>query len=376
MNKDKALELLRQALTEIPKLKKLDYDNQEYELWRDKILNVLEASFGRQSNEYERFSDARPSVWTWDRDFYLKELQMRETALLSIIQKYEILGIEAKGTALAEPLKAIEDYGGRIVGGDFELVVRGTPDMLPASINNVIKNLNSQGYKYALHRTSGRPDDTNWDKTYFASYAVSQGTEGRIGTISFQLIPNNGTLLKSPQPDTWNPSFVHFLNHLFAEFQRLGFVDFKKERPALAGQLPKAFISHGKESEAIAKLQQFLSALGIEPIIVESQPNLGKTINDKVDYYLGQADCVVILATGDDEIEGKLYPRQNVIHEIGLAQKTHADKIIYLLEENTEFPSNISSKVWERFNRENMEAAFLRIVIELRALGLLRAVKP
>ena len=141
-------------------------------------------------------------------------------------------------------------------------------------------------------------------------------------------------------------------------------------------EVPKAFISHGKESAALTKLEDFLHNLGILPLIVKEQPSLDKTVPDKVEYYLQQSDFVIILATGDDEFDGKLHPRQNVIHEIGLAQKTHSGKIIYLLEEGTEFPSNISPKVWERFKQRNMLNAFLCILRELRALGILLAVKP
>ncbi len=81
----------------------------------------------------------------------------------------------------------------------------------------------------------------------------------------------------------------------------------------------------------------------------------------------------VILATGDDRIDGKLHPRQNVIHEIGLARKTHPGKIIYLLEKDAEFPSNISPKVWESLDQQNLENVFLRIITELKAFGILKA---
>jgi predicted nucleotide-binding protein len=140
-------------------------------------------------------------------------------------------------------------------------------------------------------------------------------------------------------------------------------------------EVPKAFVSHGKESVALQKLEEFLHNLGIIPLIVKDQPSLDKTVDDKVEYYLNQADFVIILATGDDEFDGKLHPRQNVIHEVGLSQKTHAGKIIYLLEEGAEFPSNINPKVWERFKQRNMLSAFLCIIRELRALGMLLAVK-
>lgn len=133
----------------------------------------------------------------------------------------------------------------------------------------------------------------------------------------------------------------------------------------------KAFISHGKESSALSKIENFLRVLGVEPLIVKDRPNLDKTVNEKVNYYLKQADCAIIIATADDNIDGKLYPRENVAHEIGLAQKTLEGKIIYLLEKGTEFPSNISSKVWEPFNQDNLENVFSRIVIELKAFGLM-----
>ncbi len=138
---------------------------------------------------------------------------------------------------------------------------------------------------------------------------------------------------------------------------------------------PKAFISHGKESSALRKLKEFIETLGIEPLIVKKQASLDKDLPDKVNLYLSQADFVIILATGDDEFEGKRHPRQNVIHEIGLAQKMHPGRIIYLLEQGAEFPSNIRSKVWESFKQRNMMGAFLGIVRELRAYGILKVTK-
>lgn len=135
--------------------------------------------------------------------------------------------------------------------------------------------------------------------------------------------------------------------------------------------LPKAFVSHGKESEALIKVEDLLRALDIEPLIVKDQPGLDETIEDRVNYHLSQADFVVILATGDDEIEGKLHPRQNVVREVNLAEKTCGGKIIYLLEEGAEPPPDINPQVWERFNQGNMENVFLRIIIELRGFRIL-----
>jgi predicted nucleotide-binding protein len=144
---------------------------------------------------------------------------------------------------------------------------------------------------------------------------------------------------------------------------------------------PSVFISHGKESVALRKLKEFIETLGIEPLIVKEQASLDKDLPDKVNSYLNQADFVIILATGDDTVKDKksgaevIQPRQNVIHEIGLAQKAHPGRVIYLLEEGANFPSNIRPKVWESFKQRNMMNAFLGIVRELRAYGMLKVIK-
>ena len=144
---------------------------------------------------------------------------------------------------------------------------------------------------------------------------------------------------------------------------------------------PSVFISHGKESVALRKLKEFIETLGIDPLIVKEQASLDKDLPDKVNSYLNQADFVIILATGDDTVRDKksgaevIQPRQNVIHEIGLAQKIHPGKVIYLLEEGANFPSNIRPKVWESFKQRNMMDAFLGIVRELRAYGILKVIK-
>lgn len=136
-------------------------------------------------------------------------------------------------------------------------------------------------------------------------------------------------------------------------------------------QRPKAFISHGKGEGALRKLERFLIELGVQPIIVKDQPNLDRTVDKKVEDCLDEADFVIILATGDDKVGNKSQPRQNIIHEIGLAQKTHSGKIIYLLEEGTELPSNIRPKVYETFARQSMDRAFTTIIREIKKLGFL-----
>jgi predicted nucleotide-binding protein len=141
---------------------------------------------------------------------------------------------------------------------------------------------------------------------------------------------------------------------------------------------PKAFIAHGGESAARDKLENFLTALGVTPIIVEKQPSQGRSKDKNVEHYLKQCDCSIILATKGD-IDGQtaeFIPRGNILIEIGRSQEILPDKMIYLLEEGAKFPTDIDEKVWERFTKESMDKAFTKIAKELRAFGLIRAIRP
>jgi predicted nucleotide-binding protein len=140
---------------------------------------------------------------------------------------------------------------------------------------------------------------------------------------------------------------------------------------------PKAFIAHGGETAARDKVQDFLMALGVTPIIVEEQPSEGRSKDKNVEHYLKQCDCAIILATkGDvDGLTGEFIPRGNILIESGRYQEILPDRMIYLLEEGAKFPTDIDEKVWERFTKESMDKAFIKIAKELRAFGLIKAVK-
>lgn len=138
---------------------------------------------------------------------------------------------------------------------------------------------------------------------------------------------------------------------------------------------PKAFIAHGGKTEALSKLQSFLGALGIVPLIAEEEPSEARSVDEQVEWCLANADCVIILGTADDQNlkDGKLYPRPSVCIEIGRVQERFPRRVIYLLEQGASFPSNITEKVYERFTQENMENAFSKVAKELRAFGIMRA---
>ena len=114
MEINKALNLLNQQLDEIPKLRTLPPDRQQYQEWRGKVCNILELTFGNTSREYDNFARAVSAdylVYTKKEklDKYNKELDAYETALKSAINKCELLEAEEKPAVKTEPIKAPQD---------------------------------------------------------------------------------------------------------------------------------------------------------------------------------------------------------------------------------------------------------------------------
>jgi uncharacterized protein (TIGR02391 family) len=102
MDKKEAIKLLKQALTVIPSLKKIHYDNQDFKLWRDKFRDVIKA--GLDQDDYQKYISAHPARILTRGHFpdsvnqkeYVESLARYETVLKSIIRKHEILAMKEK----------------------------------------------------------------------------------------------------------------------------------------------------------------------------------------------------------------------------------------------------------------------------------------
>jgi hypothetical protein len=133
----------------------------------------------------------------------------------------------------------------------------------------------------------------------------------------------------------------------------------------------RIFISHGKNTPVLDRVERFIRTLGFVPVIIAREPSLGKSVDDLVEEQMTGCLCAIILATKDDEVQDYFQPRLNVIHEIGLAQEKFKNRVIYLKEDGCKFPSNVQPKVWEDFTQESLENVFEKIVKELRGFKLL-----
>jgi hypothetical protein len=143
------------------------------------------------------------------------------------------------------------------------------------------------------------------------------------------------------------------------------------QTPGRPAGIQRIFISHGTESSALLKVERFVRALGHEPVIVKHQPSLGGSVDDVVESNMTSCAAAIVVATRDEQVEGRYQPRPNVLHEIGMAQQKLNNRVIYLKERGCDFPSNINPKIWETFTNENMEEAFIKIAKELHGFELI-----
>ncbi len=87
MDKREALDLLKQAVEEIPHLRTLPSRNGECMAWRDRVSRTLELAYGKDSGEYRRFINAPGKTfivrtetgqiedWNWRLDCYESVLE-------------------------------------------------------------------------------------------------------------------------------------------------------------------------------------------------------------------------------------------------------------------------------------------------------------
>ena len=156
------------------------------------------------------------------------------------------------------------------------------------------------------------------------------------------------------------------------QLERVGLEQVRRESGHfVAADARKVFITHGHAEDVLRRVEDFVRALGLDPVVVKRGASEGDSLDDLVEKRIEECEAQIILATADDEVDGSWQPRMNVVHEVGLGQRIFKDRMIYLKEDRCAFPSNIAPKVWEPFPRDNLEPAFQKIVKELRAMGLL-----
>ncbi len=138
--------------------------------------------------------------------------------------------------------------------------------------------------------------------------------------------------------------------------------------PESAERPQRVFISHGG-SDLWRKVQAFLERdVGLPTLELAQQPNLGRTVLQKLEQESDNCCYAVVVMTSDDEVSaGPPRARQNVMHEIGYFQaKFGLQNVCLLHEEGTSIPSNIHGLVYIPFPEKTVEATFGPLAREIR----------
>ncbi|MEN7430433.1 nucleotide-binding protein [Chromobacterium sp. TRC.1.1.SA] len=129
------------------------------------------------------------------------------------------------------------------------------------------------------------------------------------------------------------------------------------------------FITHGKSHDWRAVQEYVEKDVQLPTIELAQQPNIGRTIIEKLFDSAGNCDSAVIVMTGDDTAGEEVRARENVLHEIGFFQGRYGrDRVVLLHEEGVNIPTNLSGVVYSSFPKGRIEASFHLLLRELKAM--------
>ena len=154
----------------------------------------------------------------------------------------------------------------------------------------------------------------------------------------------------------------HWINDLESIYEQL---ELYEELPnntqhTMNNENKKIFIGHGR-SDIWRELKDFIvDTLGLEYDEFNRISPAGKATSDRLKEMLKESCIAFLIMTGEDEqADGSLHARENVIHEAGLFQgKVGFERAIILLEKGCQEFSNIHGLGQIRFPKGNIRAIF------------------
>ena len=139
----------------------------------------------------------------------------------------------------------------------------------------------------------------------------------------------------------------------------------------------RVFIVHGHDSAAMFELKDFLTSLGLEPIILFQQDDKGMTVIEKFERFAPSCEFAFVLLTPDDRQAADLprgerwRARQNVILEMGwFMARLGRPRVVLLHKGEVELPSDILGVLYLPFKSSVFEVSE-RIRQRLNGEGLL-----
>lgn len=150
-------------------------------------------------------------------------------------------------------------------------------------------------------------------------------------------------------------------------------------RDAIEEPNNKVFVAYGHDKRACTQLQLMLEEHDLTPLFLDALPSSGKTIIEKLEAYIPQANYGIVLMTPDDEgcKEGNLdaplpRARQNVILEMGMLLMRLGRSRVAIIEKSSnpeiEMPSDISGVIRFRYKNDIREIES-NLLKEMKAKG-------
>lgn len=135
------------------------------------------------------------------------------------------------------------------------------------------------------------------------------------------------------------------------------------------------FVVHGHDKASLYAVARFLEKLGLTTIILDEQPNQGRTIIEKFEASASQVGFAVVLLTPDDvggavsAPQNSLRARQNVIFELGyFVGKLGRGRACLLRKGEVEIPSDLYGVIYTDMDAN--DGWKLKLMKELHAAKL------
>lgn len=158
------------------------------------------------------------------------------------------------------------------------------------------------------------------------------------------------------------------IESIFDVFERNATACRLPPEPVKAAPKPVLFIGHGR-SGAWRDLKDHLhDKHGFQIEAFETGARAGHVVRDILEEMVGKSSFAMLVLTGEDEqADGQLRARQNVIHEAGLFQgRLGFARAILLLEEGVEEFSNVQGVQYIKFGKNNIKETFGEVLATLR----------
>ena len=127
------------------------------------------------------------------------------------------------------------------------------------------------------------------------------------------------------------------------------------DAPVQIGISARGFISHGGRKASLNFIEDFLRAIGVDPVVVEKRASEGREVHENVDKHRRSCHFAVVVWTRDvQDTGGAWLPSGSVALEAGELREQFKGRVIYLREEDVKLPAMGGTIVYETFSEKDM----------------------